>query len=147
MLDFKILHREGWEDDGAIVHESYSCDFTINKKSLLAILVKTYGGHSDFLGCFARGWDFLNQHSLKQLLLQEEPETDSGRRLLYVCPECADIGCGAYGCKITKSGESYVWSDFAYENGYEDPVIIEGVGPFQFAASEYERIIASAYRI
>lgn len=147
MLDFQIKHREGSENNGVVVHESYSADFTIDGKSLLAELVSKAGGHGDFLGCFARGWDSLNKHSLKQLLLQEPPETESGRSLIYVCPECADIGCGAYGCKITKVGEAYIWSEFAYENGYEEPEPIKEIGPFKFSVTEYENVVNRAFAL
>lgn len=147
MLDFEILHRKGSEEDGVVVRESYSSDFTVNGESLLATIVSKAGGHSDFLGCFARGWDNLNEHSFKQLSLQELPESDSGRRLIYVCPECADAWCGAYGCKITREGNSYIWSDFAYENGYEDPVPIQDLGPFVFSAENYEAVIQAAYEL
>ena len=147
MLDFKILYRPGSESGGCKVHESFSCDFTIDGNSLLETIIRAAGGHKDFLGCFARGWANLNEHSLKQLLLRESPETESGRSLIYICPECADIGCGAYGCKITRSGDTYVWSDFAYENGYEDPDLIEGLGPFEFSADNYEKVIGEAYAL
>ncbi|OEG74091.1 hypothetical protein BEL05_20410 [Shewanella colwelliana] len=147
VLDFQIKHREGSEDNGIVVHESYSSDFMIDGKSLLAELVSKAGGHGDFLGCFARDWDNLNKHSLKQLLLQEPPETESGRSLIYVCPECADIGCGAYGCKITKVDDEYIWNDFAYENGYEDPDPIKEIGPFKFSATEYESVVKRAFSL
>lgn len=143
VLGLNILHRERSNN----AHESYSSDFTINVKSLLAYLVSNGGGHSDFLGCFARNWDNLNKHSLKQLLLQAPPETESGRSLIYVCPECADIGCGAYGCKITKIGEEYIGSDFAYENGYEEPELIHGIGPFKFSVTEYEALVNRAFSL
>ncbi|WP_460235004.1 hypothetical protein [Aurantivibrio plasticivorans] len=129
------------------MHESHSCDFTINNQSLLDLIVQVAGGHKDFLGCFARGWDYLNKQSIQQLLLESEPETESGRCLIYVCPECADIGCGAYACKITKSGNSYMWSDFAYENGYEEPRPVNGVGPFEFNAENYISVIKAAYAL
>lgn len=147
MLDFKIIFREGSEENGCIVHESYSCDFTINGESLLSMIIREAGGHKDFLGCFARGWKNLNEHSLNQLLLNEAPEIESGRSLIYVCPECADIGCGAYGCKITRQNGVYIWNDFAYENGYEDPQPVEGVGPFEFSAENYESVVRAAYAL
>lgn len=147
MLDFKILFRKGSEENGCVMHESHSCDFMIDGESLLYMLVNESGGHNDFLGCFARGWEILNNHSLKQLLLKDAPETASGRCLLYVCPECAHIGCGAYGCKVTKTNGIYVWSDFAYENGYEDPQPIMGLGPFEFGAKNYEAVIHAAYAL
>jgi hypothetical protein len=105
---------------------------------------KVTDGHRDYLGCFARNWDVLNTHSKNQLLKLEAPETESGRSLIYVCPECADIGCGAFGCKITKDNAIYKWSDFAYENGYEDPILIPGIGPFEFEEIEYEDVIKRA---
>lgn len=142
-LGFNILHRK--ESKG--IHESYSSDFTIDGKSLLTTLVTKADGHRDFLGCFAKGWDNLNKHSLKQLLLEQPPETESGRSLIYVCPECADIGYGAYGCKISKVGEEYIWSQFAYENGYEEPQPIRNIGPFKFTATEYENVVKRAFAL
>lgn len=144
ILDFKILFRKGSDGPNCVTRESHSCDFTIGGESLLNLLVSATGGHNDFLGCFARGWVNLNNHSLKQLLLSDAPETKSGRRLLYVCPECADIGCGAFGCKIDRISDIYVWSDFAHENGYESPSRIECVGPFEFSVENYESVILAA---
>lgn len=142
-LSFDILHRKGSDNS----HESYSSNFIVDESPLLNILSKNQGGHADYLGCFARGWDKLNEHSKRQLLLLEAPEMDSGRRLIYVCPECADVGCGAYGCKIRKEGGFYIWESFAYENGYEEPQVIVGVGPFRFEISEYEEVIDRAYKL
>jgi hypothetical protein len=147
VLDFNIHFRKGLEENGCVVHESHSCDFTIDGESLLNMLVDKAGGHKDYLGCFARGWENLNNHSLKQLLLKEAPETETGRSLIYVCPECADIGCGAYGCRIGKVNNTYVWSNFAYENGYEDPQVIDGLGPFTFSVENYESVIQAAYAL
>jgi hypothetical protein len=147
VLDFRILYRPGRQSTGFTVQESYSCDFTIDGNSLLEMIAHKAGGHKDFLGCFARGWAKLNEHSLKQLLLREAAELGTERRLIYVCPECADIGCGAYGCKIIKSGSTYIWSDFAYENGYEEPSPIEDLGPFEFSADNYETVVKRAYAL
>ncbi|UBO72334.1 hypothetical protein [Aeromonas rivuli] len=142
-LRLDILHRKGSDN----THESYSSNFIVDESSLLHILSINYGRHADYLGCFARGWDKLNEHSKRQFLLLEAPEMESGRRLIYVCPECADVGCGAYGCKMKKEGRFYVWESFAYENGYEEPQIIAGVGPFRFDISEYEEVIGRAYKL
>jgi hypothetical protein len=139
-LNFEIIHRKGSDN----THESFSSNFMVGELSLLDILSKNEAGHSDFLGCFARGWDKLNKHSKNQLLLLSAPEMESGRRLIYVCPECADVGCGAYGCEIKKENGFYVWENFAYENGYEEPQIIDGVGPYKFEILEYEKIIHCA---
>ena len=136
-FDYQIKHRKGSDN----TKEQNSCDFTINNDSLLETIIKLDGGHDDFIGCFAKEWTLLNKHSRTQLLLKEEAETESGRSLLYLCPECADIGCGAYGCKIVKINNQYIWSDFAYENGYEEPKLIQNLGPFIFEAYDYEILI------
>jgi len=139
-LEIEVLFRKGDER----THESYSSNFIIDGIDLLNTLVESEYTHNDFLGCFTRGWDKLNLHSKKQLLLLEKAEMDSGRCLIYICPECADVGCGAYGCHIKKDGDFYIWENFAYENGYEEPRIIEGVGPYRFKASEYKSAIEFA---
>jgi hypothetical protein len=111
------------------------------------ILVASPGTGIPLIIIASRNWDSLNNHSKRQLLKLETPETESGRSLIYVCPECADIGCGAFGCKITKKDGIYIWSDFAYENGYEDPKLIQGIGPFDFKEKEYENVIEEAFAL
>jgi hypothetical protein len=32
--------------------------------------------------------------------------------MLYVCPECGDIQCGAMTVEITKTGNTYTWQNF-----------------------------------
>jgi hypothetical protein len=147
MFDIEIMHRKGNIGNGSITHESYSVDFLIANQSLLKLLVDERGGHGDFLGCFARGWDNLNEHSFNQLLLISEPETENGRCPIYVCPECADIGCGSICCKISKDSDYYYWSDFAFENGYEEPSLIEKIGILKFEVAVYEATIIKAYAI
>ncbi|CAI3806385.1 hypothetical protein [Rheinheimera sp. MM224] len=142
-LSLHILHRKGCDN----THESYSSGFIVDESPLLDILSNNQGEHADYLGCFARGWDKLNEHSKRQLLLLEAPKMVSGRRLIYVCPECADVGCGAYGCIIRKEDNVYIWESFAYENGYEEPQVLVGVGPFRFEISEYEQVIDRAYKL
>lgn len=84
------------------------------------------------------GWGIsASQHSaIRQLRRDEVPSLPSGRVLLFVCPECGDIGCGAIAVRITRSGGYVVWDDFARENGYEDPLPIS-CEPIHFNASDY----------
>jgi hypothetical protein len=37
--------------------------------------------------------------------------------MLYVCPECGDIDCGAVTANIQDLGDRIVWKDFGYETG------------------------------
>ena len=137
-LSYKLLYRPG--STGV----STSADFQIDGESLLHILVQEHGGHSDFMGAFVQGFPESQRDIARQLRLQAEPSTDSGRVLLYICPECGDIGCGAYSARVSRDQGTYSWSDFAYENGYEDPRLLDGVGPFVFEIGPYEAAIASA---
>ena len=119
-------------------------DFLVNGESLLHALVKVDGGHADFMSCFVQGLADENRRTAEKLLLSAEPDTERGGVLLYVCPECGDIACGAYSARVTRTLSGYAWHDFAYENGYEAPRLIEGVGPFHFALHEYEHALRLA---
>jgi len=146
-LTHQELHRRGSGANGCIVTERYSTDFLVDGQSLLQTLVKNDGGHSDFIGCFVKGYPEQNANAVAALLLQAPPETETGRVLLYICPECGDIGCGAYSVSISGSNFGYLWESFAYENGYEETRIIEGVGPFFFEKEAYENAIRQAAAI
>ena len=145
MLSHILLKRQGasWSD-GTSVKARISTDFVVNGKSLLQILVKSDGGHSDYMGRFVAGHPDINQSAAKELLARMPSEVGDGRSLLYLCPECGDIGCGAYAARVEHDGGNYVWLDFAYVNGYEPPRTLQTVGPFAFAALEYEHAIAAA---
>ena len=141
-LDFRLLSRPASASGGAITQGRTSVDFLIDGEGLLARLVKADGGHSDFMGCFVHGFPEQNQRKLALLAGQAPPETDEGRVLLYVCPECGDTGCGAYAAKVRVGAEVVEWSDFAYENGYEPAKRLPGLGPFVFILHEYKNVIA-----
>ncbi len=144
-LKFKVLHRRGERNGEQVArHESFSCDFHIDDTSLLEVLVQRTGGHSDFLGCFARGWDRLNKASWTALMVGSEMTKGSERAHLYVCPECGDIACGAYCATVSWTDGQYMWHDFTYENGYEEPLILGDVGPFLFEAASYGKTISQA---
>jgi hypothetical protein len=101
-LNYKIFTRQEEKSDNNSIlkHKVKTIDFIVGNNSLLDLLVKENGGHNDFMGCFSKGWNKLNENSKNKLLNKIEPETINGRMAIYVCPECADIGCGAYCCKI-----------------------------------------------
>ena len=96
------------------------------------------------MGCFVYGQSDSNQKAKDRLLSAAPSETEEGRVLLYICPECGDIGCGAYAARIRKQTTTVEWHDFAYENGYEAGRSIPEVGPFIFDAKDYERVISKA---
>ena len=51
--------------------------------------------------------------------LKEKSDLETGRVMIYVCPECGDIDCGAITAVILDMGTKIVWKDFGYETGYE----------------------------
>ncbi|MEU6818519.1 oxidoreductase [Streptomyces sp. NPDC046860] len=77
---------------------------------------------------------------VRDLLLESEPPLPGGRFVLYDCPECADLGCGAVTAVIERDGEDFRWRDFAWQTG--EQVDLErdgyhGTGPFRFHGPAY----------
>ncbi|MDJ1131074.1 oxidoreductase [Streptomyces iconiensis] len=86
---------------------------------------------------------------VQRLLLEAEPPLDGGRYVLYGCPECEGLDCGAVTAVIEREDDAIIWRDFAWQtdgtadlerNGYP------GIGPFRFHVEQYrdelERVIA-----
>ncbi len=82
-------------------------DFSIDGRSLHDILEP-----GDLIGCL--GWLSLKQEQqiIQQLLMKAPSELGENTSLIYVCPECGDISCGAIGVTITKTVVHVVWSNF-----------------------------------
>jgi hypothetical protein len=143
-IGHSVMHRPGSVGNGVTVTERYSADFTIDGKSLLRLLCQDDANVSDMMGCFVQGFQAQNALTIPKLVCESEPDTETGRVLLYVCPECGDIGCGAFSARVESVSDRFTWRDFAYENGYEDAVKIEGLGPFMFEAGAYRNALLSA---
>jgi hypothetical protein len=141
-LDHRPLHRSG-SSAPASRQERWSSDFLVDGKSLLKALDP---GGGDFMGCFVRGFPAENRAKAAALLEGIPPDTGDGRILLYVCPECGDIGCGAYAVRVERNSGVVRWVDFAYVNGYEAPVPVQ-VPSFEFDEREYEDAVAAASAI
>ncbi|QIJ65777.1 oxidoreductase [Streptomyces sp. JB150] len=83
---------------------------------------------------------------VRALLLEADAPLPGGRYVVYGCPECADLGCGAVTAVIQRDGDDYIWRDFAWQteeradlelNGYH------GMGPFRFRGEEYRAALRS----
>lgn len=98
------------------------------------------------MGCFVRGFPAENRAKADSLLGRSLPDTEDGRILLYICPECGDISCGAFAVRVERDSGTVRWCDFAYVNGYEAPAPLD-VSPFQFDEQAYERAITAASAI
>ncbi|WP_196493329.1 hypothetical protein [Burkholderia territorii] len=83
---------------------------------------------------------------MSSILLDVSPE--SGKRvLLYICPECGDIACGAYSVLVRRQQEFYVWESFAYQTSEADLKTVEALGPFVFDPSMYKCSVLAASAI
>ncbi|MFJ3659500.1 oxidoreductase [Streptomyces sp. NPDC090119] len=83
---------------------------------------------------------------VRALLLEDEPPLPGGRFVLYGCPECADLGCGAVTVVIERDGDDYRWRDFAWQTG--EHVDLErdgyhGTGPFRFHGPAYRAALTA----
>ncbi|MDI3404049.1 oxidoreductase [Streptomyces cavernicola] len=85
---------------------------------------------------------------VRRLLLEAEAPLADGRYVIYGCPECEALACGAVTAVIERAEDgsgAYVWRDFAWQteeradlelNGYR------GIGPFRFRAEEYRSALS-----
>lgn len=86
---------------------------------------------------------------VRSLLLEADAPLPGGRYVVYGCPDCADLACGAVTAAITRDGDDYIWRDFAWQtdehadlelNGYH------GIGPFRFEGAGYRAALHSLLR-
>ncbi|MEV6662142.1 oxidoreductase [Streptomyces nigra] len=86
---------------------------------------------------------------VRSLLLEADAPLPGGRYVIYGCPDCADLACGAVTAAIARDGDDYIWRDFAWQtdeyadlqlNGYH------GIGPFRFQGDEYRDALGSLLR-
>jgi hypothetical protein len=141
------LHRPGSAVNGATKIQRESADFLVNGESLLAHLIKMSGGHGDFMGCFVHGFAEAKAQALRELLLEVDTSSKQRRVGIYICPECGDIGCGRFSVMVERCADAVIWSEFAYENDYEDLLIFEEMRPFRFLSSQYEAAIRQSAEI
>ncbi len=137
-LSHSMLFRSGLNPG----EETISIDFLVNDESLLAILGQDRDAPRGFMGRILRNFPDLNAEAVAKLKANAAPDT--GRVILYACPLCGDLACGALTVFVERTPDAYVWRDFAYENGYEDPLPVEGVGPFRFGRDQYEAALSNA---
>lgn len=141
-LETRILHRNGTKNKT----ERHSTDFIVDGSSLLKTLQSRQSSW-DFMGRFLCGQLKWNQKISKMFLLEDKPDLDNGRIMIYVCPECGDIGCGAITLTIAKHEDYFIWKDFCYENDYDQEMTdfnsFAKIGPFYFNETCYRELIDS----
>jgi hypothetical protein len=145
-LEHAIRHRPGFASGGITKTERVSVDFVINGQSVIEMLDRARNFGSDCMGCSVKGFDNEDRLAAARLLMQEAPDSPDGRVLLYTCAECGDIGCGAYAVRLSRQDGLWAWSDYAWENGYEDtrPLMLP---TFEFTDEHYRAAILAGSSI
>lgn len=131
-------------EGGSFKSQRTFLDLVVNGASLWERLGKPHDMVSVLCAEFSEA---ETSKALGVLLLDSESELPDDRRLLFVCAECGDLGCGAITVSVQRKNEKVVWSDFGYENDYEVGVRREGytdVGPFEFEFSQYRSCLLNA---
>ncbi|WP_210575356.1 oxidoreductase [Streptomyces sp. GESEQ-4] len=83
---------------------------------------------------------------VRSLLLETDAPLPGGRYVIYGCPECEELGCGAVTAVIEQVGDDYLWRDFAWQtDDYADLSLngYHGIGPFRFRGAEYRTALTS----
>ena len=111
-------------------------DFFVSGKSLKTILNIE---KADYITLF--GWvpnQEYDRHILNVFTLKEQSQIKSGRVMIYVCPECGDIDCGAITAIIKDTGDNIIWSDFCHETDYEGIMeTYDQIEPIEFDRESY----------
>ncbi|MGA4845420.1 oxidoreductase [Streptomyces sp. G5(2025)] len=83
---------------------------------------------------------------VRRLLLEAGAPLREGRYVIYGCPECEDLACGAVTAVIEMAPDSddFIWRDFAWQTA--EPADLElngyhGIGPFRFRGVEYREAL------
>ncbi|MCO4781749.1 MAG: hypothetical protein KC646_05445 [Candidatus Cloacimonetes bacterium] len=118
-----------------------SYDYYINDIALSQLL-----SHNNFVCPFGRFSDEVQLEFIAQFTGHSNSSLYNKNVELYVCPECADSGCGVYSFKLHMHEDNVIWSDFIFETDYklnEPSEIWEQfieLGPFTFDKIEYFKI-------
>ncbi|MGI5429960.1 oxidoreductase [Streptomyces sp. CA-179760] len=83
---------------------------------------------------------------VRSLLLESPAPLPGGRYVVYGCPECEDLACGAVTAVIRRDGEDFIWRDFAWQTDEQADLDLNGyhgIGPFRFHGAEYRAALSA----
>lgn len=112
-------------------------DFVIDGRPLLSLI-----NGADVVSALATDLpasDFTAE--VDRLLLRTPSHLSGGRHILYWCPECADLACGAITAAIVRHDKHIIWRDFGWQSDDEEVDNIDGIGPFRFSVSDYQNAL------
>jgi hypothetical protein len=85
-------------------------------------------------------WPELAIDAIPRLLGEASPDLPDGRTSLYVCPECASLGCGAITADIAFSADMVTWRHLGTQDENHErvePLTIPGTPEMHFAREPY----------
>jgi hypothetical protein len=68
---------------------------------------------------------------------------DPSRVPLLVCP-CGDLMCGALTVRVSRDDQTVSWSEWAWENQYDAPLMLDSLASAVFGADDYDSVIHEA---
>ena len=77
---------------------------------------------------------------VRRLLLEAGPPLDGGRYVIYGCPECEGLACGAVTAVIERDGPDLIWRDFLWQTDRTPAPGLDGyhdIGPYRFHGGRY----------
>jgi hypothetical protein len=139
-LKLGLIHRVGGRFGEFSKKDRWTFDFLVDGQSLAASLGAE---ERDLVGRLDRDHRDWNAESVRVLTGNTAADFGGDRVMLFVCPECADLRCGAITAAVRSEGNTIVWSDFKHENNYDESMTtcFREVGPFAFAAEPYRRVL------
>ena len=139
-LSFKSAVRSGESSGGITRRVTRYWVAMIDEEPIEEFVARALGHHGDRSGRLAPEPAEWLRSGIAMYLGEQPADLASGRLPVLVCAECGDLACGAIATRIDDGPSSVAWSDFAYENTYEDPEPFE-LGPFEFDRPTYESTI------
>ncbi|MCQ8192949.1 oxidoreductase [Streptomyces rugosispiralis] len=122
--------------DGAYQTHRDFLDFVVDGSPLLARLADL-----DAVSPLAAGiGPAALAEQVRTLLLETEAPLEGSRFVLYGCPECEGLECGAVTAVIERDGPDVVWRDFAWQTGETPDDERDGyhdLGPYRFHGEQY----------
>jgi len=133
---------EGVDDDMVDAHPSHYLDFHVDGRPLRNRFDHTH----DVITTLNRPWlDTLDEGIAELTGRRPDPALPAGRIALWRCAQCGDLGCAAITARLTVTPQTVTWSDFAWENDYDDrPTPLHPGLAFVFDSDAYLTTIDSS---
>jgi hypothetical protein len=120
-------------------------DFTIDGERVHDLVARCVGHEPDDVSALQDAWPEEAADAVERLLGLGDPDLPDGRTSLYVCPECADLGCGALTALVRLTETTVEWSDLGFQDENLPGVecVEDGAVPLslQFERSGYEEVL------